>query len=178
MVYTSNEIAPNNFLSEMLLTKNIKFENNRLLLMNRPGVLMNMSIFAALIGKLIQYDENEAYNAGLISITGIIGDYKNRFDNNINKTLDLVSNVVATSGLGRLVFNFDKDKIVTSINPSPLAEAHIAIFGKTEKPVCFFLAGSLNALFTGLLNKKYSTKEIYCKAKGDTECKFISEATL
>lgn len=170
-----NEVSPNNFLNEMLLTKNIKFENNRLLLMNRSGVLINMSIFVSLIGKLIKYDENEAYNAGSISIAGIVGDYKNRFDNNINKTLDLVSNVVATSGLGKLVFNFNKDKVLTTLNPSPLAEAYLNIFGKSEKPVCFFLAGGLNSLFTGLLDKKYSTKEIYCKAKGDAECKFISE---
>ena len=174
----SNDISPNNFLNEMLLTKNIKFENSRLLLMNRPGVLINMSIFASLIGKLIKYDENEAYNAGSISISSIVSDYNNRFDNNINKTLDLVSNIVATSGLGRMIFNFDKDKVVTTINPSPLAEAYVNIFGKSEKPVCFFLAGGLNSMFTGLLTKKYSTKEIYCKAKGDTECKFISEVEL
>ncbi len=174
----SSDITPNNFLNEMLLTKNIRFENNRLLLMNRPGVLINMSIFASLIGKLIKYDENEVYNAGSISISGIIIDYKNRFNNDINKTIDLVSNVVATSGLGRPVFNFDKDKIVTTINPSPLAEAYLEIFGKSEKPVCFFLAGGINAMLTGLFNKKYSTKEIYCKAKGDIECKFVSEVLL
>ena len=174
----SSDTAPNNFLNEMLLTRNIRFENNRLLLMNRPGVLINMSIFVSLIGKLMKYNENEAYNAGSISIGNIISDYKNRFNNVINKTIDLISDVVATSGLGKLVFNFDKDKILTTINPSPMAEAYIDIFGKAEKPVCFFLAGGLNAIFTSLLNKKYSTKEIYCKAKGDTECKFVSEVSL
>ncbi|MGC8533698.1 MAG: V4R domain-containing protein [Candidatus Parvarchaeum sp.] len=171
----SNEVSPNNFLNEMLLTKNIKFENNRLLLMNRPGVLINMSIFVSLIGKLIKYDETEVYNAGSISIAGLVEDYKNRFNNNINKIIDLISNVVATSGLGKMIFNFDKDKILISTNPSPFAETYAEIFGKTEKPICFFLAGGLNALFTGLLDKKYSTKEIYCKAKGDTECKFLLE---
>ena len=174
----SSDITPNNFLNEMLLTKNIRFENNRLLLMNRPGVLINMSIFASLVGKLAKYDETEAYNAGSISISGIVSDYKNRFDNDTNKILDLVSNVVASSGLGKLVFDFDKDKIVTTINPSPLAEAYLQIFGKTEKPVCFFSAGSLNSIFAGLLDKKYSTKEIYCKAKGDLECKFVAEVLL
>ncbi|MCL4372719.1 4-vinyl reductase [Candidatus Parvarchaeota archaeon] len=171
----SSDITPNNFLNEMLLTKNVRFENNRLLLMNRPGVLINMSILVSLIGKLIKYDENEAYNAGSISIGGIISDYKNRFNNDINKTLELISNVVATSGLGKFVFSFDKDKIITTINPSPMAEAYLEIFGKSEKPVCFFSAGSLSAMFTSLMDKKYSTKEIYCKAKGDAECKFISE---
>lgn len=174
----SSDIGAGNFLNEMLLTKNIKFENNRLLLMNRPGVLINMSIFASLVGKLMKYDEKELYNAGSISITGIVVDYKNRFNNDINKTLDLISNVVASSGLGKFVFNFDKDKIVTTINPSPLAEAYINLFGKSEKPICFFSAGGLNSIFTGLLDKKYSTKEIYCKAKGDQECKFISGVLL
>ena len=75
----SSDITPNNFLNEMLLTKNVRFENNRLLLMNRPGVLINMSILVSLIGKLIKYDENEAYNAGSISIGGIISDYKNLY---------------------------------------------------------------------------------------------------
>lgn len=174
----SNDIAPNNFLNEMLLTKNIKFDNNRLLLMNRPGVLINMGIFASILGNLIKYNENEAYNAGSVSVNSIVNDYKNRFNNNINKTLELLSNVVAASDLGKLVFNFDKDKVVTSINPSPLAEAYMDIFGKSEKPVCFFLAGGLSSIFSGLLNKKYSTKEIYCKARGDIECKFISEVEL
>lgn len=174
----SSDAAPNNFLNEMLLTKNIRFENNRLLLMNRPGVLINMSILASLIGKIIKYDENEAYNAGSISIGGIISDYKNRFNNDINKTLELISNVVAASGLGNFVFNFDKDRVITTINPAPMAEAYVGIFGKSDKAVCFFIAGGLNAIFTNLLNKKYSTKEIYCKAKGDVECKFVSEVSL
>jgi hypothetical protein len=165
---------PSNFLNEMLLTGNIRFYDNRLLLMGRPGVLINMGILSSIIAKLINYNPEDAYNAGSMSTSHLFEDYNKRFNGEPTKVLQITSNIVTSSGLGKFNFDFDKDIIISSLNPAPLAEAYIEQLGKSEKPVCFFIAGALNALLEKVFNKTYSTKEVSCKAKGDIECKFVS----
>ena len=113
----SNDSSPKDFLNKMLLTGNITFDGKHLLLMGRPGLLLNADILVSLYGYLLKYDKDALFNAGVKSINDIIIDYKNRFSD-INKIFSLLSEIVETSGLGEFDFVFEKLNSILRANNS------------------------------------------------------------
>jgi hypothetical protein len=174
----SNDDSSQDFLNEMFLTKNVKFQDNRLLLMGRPGILLNMGIFSSVAGLLLKYGKKkDLYDAGYSSVTPLVQAYKKIFNEDNKKTFDFLSNIILSSGFGKWNFIFGKDSVITSTPVSPFAESYLNTFGAAKEPVCFFLAGVLSSFFDNLFGKKHTTEEIYCKAAGSSECKFISKVT-
>jgi len=57
------------------------------------------------------------------------------------------------------------------INQSFIAEE----YGKSEKPVCDFLAGYFVGIFEEIFKKEYTCEENKCIAKGDKYCEFKIE---
>ncbi len=48
-------------------------------------------------------------------------------------------------------------------------------YGKSENPVCHFLAGFFVGVFWESCGTRLSCEEIYCQAKGDKNCTFVFE---
>ena len=170
----SSDAEENDFIHKMLLTNNIKVENGRLLLLGRPGLLLNANIFASVLGKLMEYSSNDIYELGGFSVNDIALDYKKRFKDQSSIT-DLLKNVVSCTGIGSLSVGFFKDQILIELFPSVLAESHIKLFGLSDKPVCFLSAGAFNSILSTVFDKPYSTREVECVAQGKQKCKFICE---
>ncbi len=171
----SNDQSQQDFLNKMFLTGNIRNQNGQLLLMGRPGLIISSSIFTSVMGKLLQYNKEEVYTAGYNSMDAIIKDYKKRFDNSPNKMIDFSIDVISSSGFGKPKIMMEKEDIIISLNPSTIPESYLSLFGKSDMPVCFFISGAFEKLFNLAFDKKYKVEEIYCKAKGDNECKFVAK---
>ena len=170
----SSDSNPKDFLNKMLLTGNITFDGKHLLLMGRPGLLLNADILVSLYGYLLKYDKNVLFNAGVKSINDIIIDYKNRFSD-INKIFSLLSEIVETSGLGEFDFVFEKSNSILRANNSIIPIRDLTLFGKSDKPVCFFLAGMFYQSLKIVFNKDYKVEEVTCIAKGDNICTFLAK---
>lgn len=161
------------FLQSMIFTKNLRVENKRFLLLGRPGILFDTDIFVSLFKPLIDYNPKILQDAGFMALEGVMSDYSKRFDN-VNDILNFIKKASPFYGAGGMDFNLQKDKVIVTLNPSVLAESYVRLFGKSDKPVCYFTIGLLNRLFKSILKKDVSFEEVSCVAKGDTTCTFIA----
>ncbi|MCW1292941.1 MAG: 4-vinyl reductase [Candidatus Parvarchaeota archaeon] len=160
------------FLMKMILTGNIKYDNGHLLLMGRKGLLLNSRVLIAVIGYLMKYDKEALIKAGEESIKPILMDYKERMVSK-EKFLELVSNILKTSGLGDFEFRFQKDGVIIQSRNSTIPQTYIEMFGKSDEPVCYFSIGAFKAAISFIEGKNYNCKEVSCIAKGDEMCTFI-----
>ncbi|MEM0143295.1 MAG: 4-vinyl reductase [Candidatus Parvarchaeum sp.] len=169
-----SDLNPKDFLNEMLLTGNIKFEKDHLILMGRSGVLLNASILVSLMGNLMKYDRDALEKAGMDSISSIVVDYKKRFTDNM-KTFKLILDVLKTSGLGSFELNFQKQNIIIKSSNSTIPQTYLQLFGKSDFPVCLFVSGAFKKTMSILFNKDYTVEEVSCIAKGNNDCTFLVE---
>ncbi|MCL4362569.1 4-vinyl reductase [Candidatus Parvarchaeota archaeon] len=173
----SSDAEENDFIHKMLLTNNIKVENGRLLLLGRPGILINANIFVGIIGKLLEYDSSALYDMGRVSVKEAALDYKKRFKDP-SEIIALLKNIISSSGIGSLSVEFSKDKVIFDLYPSVIAESYLKLFGLSNKPVCFLSAGLFNEVLSIILDKGFVTTEVECIAKGNQKCKFVAEVKI
>jgi|UniRef100_A0A7C2ZKF5 predicted hydrocarbon binding protein len=91
------------------------------------------------------------------------GIYTDRLD----EALEVLT-VIAESSRLLDVFEYDLDKMEIRVDGSILVEA----VGESKKPVCEPMAGFFEGFLSELLEKKFSIKEVACKAQGHERCVF------
>jgi hypothetical protein len=91
------------------------------------------------------------------------GIYTDRLD----EALEVLT-VIAESSRLLDVFEYDLDKMEIRVDGSILVEA----VGESKKPVCESMAGFFEGFLSELLEKKYSIKEVACRAQGHERCIF------
>ncbi|MCY0867082.1 MAG: V4R domain-containing protein [Aquificota bacterium] len=91
------------------------------------------------------------------------GIYTDRLD----EALEVLT-VIAESSRLLDVFEYDLDKMEIRVDGSILVEA----VGESKKPVCEPMAGFFEGFLSELLEKKYSIKEVACRAQGHERCIF------
>lgn len=91
------------------------------------------------------------------------GIYTDRLD----EALEVLT-VIAESSRLLDVFEYDLDKMEIRVDGSILVEA----VGESKKPVCKPMAGFFEGFLSELLEKKYSIKEVACRAQGHERCIF------
>ncbi|MEM3829797.1 MAG: 4-vinyl reductase [Conexivisphaerales archaeon] len=167
-----NDGEAKDFLMKMLLTGNIKYDNGHLTLMGRKGLLINSRVLVDAMGYLMKYDKEALIKVGEESIGPLLIDYKERMVSK-EKFFELISNILKTSGLGDFEFKYQKDGVIVYSRNATLAETYVEMFGKSDTPVCYFIAGGLKVAISFIEGKNYDCKEVSCIAKGNEVCTFI-----
>ena len=108
-------------------------------------------------------------NAGKDTTKKLIKKIKNKdFINKLSKFYD--SNGCGWFKIKKIDIDPEKGGYI-QINQSFIAEE----YGKSEKPVCDFLAGYFVGIFEEIFKKEYTCEENKCIAKGDKYCEFKIE---
>ncbi len=162
------------FLQSMLLTKNIKIENGRLLLLGRPGLLLNANVLISAFKEIIEKDPTKLFELGYKAFGVISEDYSARFST-LDKTLNFIEKVATAAGIGRIKLTLESNRVIADINPSVFAEAYINLFNTTDKPICYFSSGVLSRMVSSAIKEEIKFTEVNCVAKGDQSCKFLAE---
>ncbi len=163
------------FFQKMMLTNNIKFQNGRLFLMGREGVLINMGIFAAVQKNQIESDPKVILDSSYIIFSEITKNYKERFTNDQYK--DLINSIIAASGFGLIKVEFENNKAYAFLSPSVFAEKYAEMYGLQKLPVCYFTAGGIKSMMDWFYEKQGDIQEAECVAMGKNRCTFVYTAT-
>ena len=169
----NSDLEAEQYLQNLIMTKNVRVEDGRLLLLGRPGVMLNAEFIVSFSKYLGDYNSDSVVKLGENLGDSITKDYKNRFIDP-NKTLKFLSSITPLVGVGRINFNIENEQVITTISPSVLGETYVKLFGLAKTPQCHFVEGVINRLLEGILNKKFKTNEIECVSKGDNNCKFLT----
>ncbi|MBE5727929.1 hypothetical protein IHE50_00740 [Candidatus Parvarchaeota archaeon] len=168
----NTDLEAEQYLQNLIMTKNVRIEGSRLLLLGRPGVMINAEFLVYFSKYLGDYNEDLVVKLGENLGDTISKDYKARF-NDINKTIKFLSTITPLVGIGKTEINIEKDQIIIMISPSVLAETYVKLFGLAKTPQCHFARGILNRMLENILNEKLKVEEVECVSKGDNQCKFL-----
>ncbi|MCW1293922.1 MAG: hypothetical protein OH316_00455 [Candidatus Parvarchaeota archaeon] len=169
----NSDLEAEQYLQNLILSKNVKVEDNRLLLLGRPGIMMNAEFIVSFSKYLADYNKDLVIKLGKQLGTSIAKDYKARF-NDPNKMMSFLSSITPLVGIGKIKIDVEKAQIITSISPSVLAETYVKLFGLSKEPACYFTFGLINELLETIFEKKFNTSEIECVAAGNNMCKFLT----
>ncbi|MDP8012959.1 MAG: V4R domain-containing protein [Nanoarchaeota archaeon] len=170
---SESDIETEKFFQDLIFTKNIDVVDKKLLLLGRPGAILNLDVLVSLFKPLLDVNPKILEDAGSLALKGIMMDYKKRFSDP-QQILDFIKKTSPLYGAGGLDFSIQKDKIIVSIQPSVFAEEYVKLFGASDKPVCYFSRGILSQLFGSIFNRNLVFDEVNCVAKGDGACVFVA----
>jgi len=94
---------------------------------------------------------------------------------NLKMVLTLFPSIYSAIGWGKVdVTKLDEEtgEGTLTIENCFEADAIIELYGKKEKPQCYFVAGYLKGFFSEIIGKKVRVTETKCKAAGSDHCEF------
>jgi predicted hydrocarbon binding protein len=179
------------FLTRMLALKQIKFGDGTIEIIGRKGVIVPVDtlIFAQkrleeLLGREtaqeFMYNLGKAHTMGGMSrYSGskeILKSFFDRLPATGNPMLEFGQQMMKYTGWGTCTIekiDKNRDKMVVKAENSPLAIEYLKRYGKSEGPVCHYLAGMLCGPLEAVEKSEYEYKEIGCMATGKSrECIF------
>jgi len=161
--------------NKLIFSRQFEYRDGRFYLMSSiPGAIVPLSVFVKLVRKMRDdHEEKALYDIAHDQGLSAGKRYKNIAGKTIIDFMDFVKEVAAVVGMGTIAFKkFEKNSIIITINPSPLAEDWVKIEGRSKTPICHYLLGIAAGCFTGYTGQKWIGKEITCKAMGAGQCEF------
>lgn len=171
-----------NLFLKLLETGNIRFDDDRLMILNAFQMILPISVFLKLRQLLLKKNKAEGK-----SILKELGSYQikqglQRYKKviglegiSLEKSIEFLTQHASLLGFGKYNFVKFEDKpvniIITSSN-NPLAIEYKILYGKSKEPIDDYFVGILEELYSSSLNKNLKCIETACIAKGDKVCQF------
>jgi len=168
-----------NFFKKLLFSRQFFYENGKFFLMMKvPGIILPMQAFTSFVHQYLKDGGEKAiehvYTVGHEQGKNAGKRYINISNTSFPGFTEFVKGVAEVMGLGKITaFSQEGSKIIAVMNPSIFAETSRELFGKTKKPVCHYIRGIAAGLFEPFLKYDTVCEETYCKAKGDSMCRFV-----
>ncbi len=160
------------FLEKMFLTKNMQYENGKLIIFGRNAIMINMQLFVQLIKHFIDNEPGLLENLMYNSISAIEKDYRERQGSKEN-FLTMVKEVISVTGLGLLEIEVGKTNGIIHIKVNPLATAYVELYGLSANPICHLIKGAMKKVFEFVYDSEGDISENACIAQGKGECLLI-----
>jgi predicted hydrocarbon binding protein len=171
-----------NLFFELLNLGKIKFDEDRLVILNAFQIIFPVSVFLKLYQLLLEINPQKTK-----TILKELGKYQ--FDQSfsrykkllkieklqIEKSLDFFQKHASLMGFGKFsLIKFQKKPlhiVFVNIN-NPIASEYKILYGISKIPIDYYFTGLLEAAYSRFLNKKIECKETLCIAKNDKVCQF------
>ena len=166
-----------NFLNQLFLSKQMKFEDGELSIFNQPVVMMPAYTIVEM-QKIIENGNKNGtkiiYDAAKSAGVKYVSTFKKKFKQKPEKLLETCLNILSLGGSGKITvvkFDFEKKRATFHVTKSPWA----MLRGKEKYPVDNFLsgffAGGCEEIFE---SRPIDVKEVSCQAMGKSYCEFVT----
>jgi len=152
------------------------------IVLNERSIVMKIKTIAESFNRLYEKFGSGAgfilYEMGMAAGENKVKTINERYDLDKMTTLKIILAERAAKGWGiPEIEKFDEEKIEVTINVQELFEC-LPFKGKNKEGKSHFFRGYLAGVLSQLFNKLVSVIEVECVAKGDQNCKFISQDHL
>lgn len=173
----------NNLFLKLLETGNIKFDEDRLMILNAFQIIFPVSIFLKLRELLlkevgIERGKKILRDLGEHQVQQGMKRYKKLLKIeklSKEKMMEFLTQHTSLLGWGKFnIIKFEESPThITFINSNnPIAVEYKILYGISKQPIDDYFSGVLQRAYSVILNKKLECKETFCIAKGDKVCQF------
>jgi len=168
---------------ELLNSGNVKFDENRLLILNAFQLIFPISVFLKLREFLIKEVGTEKCNIilkeiGKYQVQQGLKRYKKLLQINklsIEKITEFGLKHIELLGMGKLQLIRAQTKpihVIYNIINNPVAIEYKLLYKITNEPIDAYLSGILEGAYSIIFQKDINCMETLCIAKGDKVCQF------